>query len=320
MARATLEHRLRMLGERARSQLLQRGLLRPTKPRFRDGNLILLYNTMFGAPPNAPALPGDFELSTDLSRFEEARAVVFHIPSLGRIDRLQRPEGQLWVAWWMECEQHFPRLADPEFRRRFDLTMSHRLDADVPVPYLGAVDERELRSPPREKHGLAAAFITGGRETSGRTAYTAELMRQMEVHSFGRVLRNRRLREDRGRATKLSTIGSYRFTLAFENAVAEDYVTEKLYDPLVAGSVPVYMGAPNVERLAPSPESYIDVRDFPDPRALADHLLRLAGDEAAYARHLAWKQRPFEPGFERLLEGQRTEAMVRLCEVIGRRR
>ena len=37
----------------------------------------------------------------------------------------------------MECEQYIPRLSDTAFMGRFDLTMSHRLDADLPVPYLG---------------------------------------------------------------------------------------------------------------------------------------------------------------------------------------
>ena len=82
-------------------------------------------------------------------------------------------------------------------------------------------------------------LVRGRRETSGRTDYARELMRRMEVHSYGRVLRNRQLDTDRGVESKLETIASHRFTLAFENAIAEDYVTEKLYDPLVAGSVPV---------------------------------------------------------------------------------
>ena len=319
MARASWPARWRILGERARSALLQRGLLPARSAVPRERALVLLYNTMFGAatPPPAPELPDGFELATDLRRFGEARAVVFHVPSLGRIDRLRKPDGQLWVAWWMECEQHFPRLTDPEFMGRFDLTMSHRLDADVPVPYAGGIDEGELRTPPRPKRELAALFMTGTRETSGRTAYAAELMRHLEVHSYGRVLRNRRLREDRGRETKLETVSRYRFTLAFENAIAEDYVTEKLYDPLIAGSVPVYLGAPNVERLAPSAESYIDVRDHASPRELADRLLALASDQAAYDRHLVWKGRPFAPGFKALLEGQRTDPFVRLCAAVG---
>lgn len=45
-----------------------------------------------------------------------------------------------------------------------------------------------------------------------------------------------------------------------ENSIATDYVTEKLYDAFVAGCVPLYYGAPNIEDLLPDPDSIIDYR------------------------------------------------------------
>ena len=42
-------------------------------------------------------------------------------------------------------------------------------------------------------------------------------------------------------------------------------MTEKFYDPLLTGSVPVYLGAPNVAEHAPAAQCYIDVRDFAGP-------------------------------------------------------
>lgn len=316
---AAFKHRRRILSERVASALLQSGLL-PGKSPKGNSHLVLFYNTMWGYPediPSAAGVPADVKVTTDLRLFPEARTVVFHLPSLGRIERLRKREGQIWVAWWMECEEHFPRLADPSFMRRFDLTMSHRLDADIFTPYFERSEE-ELRAEPRPKHALAAMFISGSAETSGRTAYAAELMQHLDVHSYGRLLRNRYLENDRGRATKMETIAGYKFTLAFENAVADDYATEKLYDPLVAGSVPVYLGAPNVEQIVPAADCYIDVTDFAEPRALADHLLKLDHDEEGYCKHLEWKRRPFQPDFQAMLEGQRSGALVRLCERVER--
>ena len=89
-----------------------------------------------------------------------------------------------------------------------------------------------------------------------------ELMRHLAVDSFGRCLNNRTLEEDGGSATLREVIRGYRFTLAFENSIAADYVTEKLFNPLAAGSVPVYLGAPNVADFAPGERCYLDVRDF----------------------------------------------------------
>jgi hypothetical protein len=41
-------------------------------------------------------------------------------------------------------------------------------------------------------------------------------------------------------------VARYKFTLSFENAVCNDYITEKLWRPLTVGSVPIYMGSPSV--------------------------------------------------------------------------
>ena len=102
----------------------------------------------------------------------------------------------------------------------------------------------------------------------------------------------------------------YKFVLAFENAVQSDYVTEKFYIPLMAGSVPVYLGAPNIQRFAPDPASYIDVAAFPSPHALAQHLLHLHAHPAEYARLHAWRDRPWRPEFVKVCVSTVIESRV----------
>ncbi len=120
-----------------------------------------------------------------------------------------------------------------------------------------------------------------------------------QVDSYGKCLRNARFPEagagggGRHPASPLVPLmRRYKFVLAFENAQEPDYVTEKFYIPLLAGAVPVYLGAPNAADLAPDPHSFVSVRDFPGPPALAAHLLALAADPAAYARLHEWRRRP----------------------------
>lgn len=60
---------------------------------------------------------------------------------------------------------------------------------------------------------------------------------------------------------KRRMLQSYRFSIVFENAREPGYITEKLFDSMIAGCVPVYLGAPNVERWVP-PSCYVDVRHF----------------------------------------------------------
>jgi hypothetical protein len=94
----------------------------------------------------------------------------------------------------------------------------------------------------------------------------------------------------------------YKFVFAFENAIQPDYVTEKFYIPLMAGAVPVYLGAPNIKHFAPDPHSYIDVNDFASPEALAHHLLHLHANPKEYARLHAWRERAWSLDFRRIAE------------------
>lgn len=66
----------------------------------------------------------------------------------------------------------------------------------------------------------------------------------------------------KGAATsKYETLSRYRFCLCFENMEMSGYVTEKIFDSLYAGTIPLYLGAPNIASLIP-PEAYIDCRKF----------------------------------------------------------
>ncbi len=60
---------------------------------------------------------------------------------------------------------------------------------------------------------------------------------------------------------KLETISNYRFSICFENMALPGYVTEKIIDCFVAGTIPLYLGAPDIETIVPI-ESYVDMRNF----------------------------------------------------------
>ncbi|CAI5474159.1 unnamed protein product [Closterium sp. Yama58-4] len=80
----------------------------------------------------------------------------------------------------------------------------------------------------------------------------------------------------------------YKFDLAVENTVTPNYVTEKFYSALEAGTVPVYFGAPDIASFAP-PESFIDGRQFASHEALVDHINRLHNDPVSYMHYHAWR-------------------------------
>ncbi|MBP7864577.1 MAG: alpha-1,3-fucosyltransferase [Acidobacteria bacterium] len=301
---------------------------RPTRSNAAGETVILVYNRMWEQPLEFPsdAAPPGVTFTTDRARFAEAAAVVFHVPGLppGALRRLSKPPGQVWVAWSFESAQAYPCLDDPRFMRRFDLRMTYRREAEIFMPYLcyyGPDAVEHLRLPPRPKPGgrgpdspLCLFLASSYRETSGRTLYVRELMRHLPVHSCGRCLNNRPFPGDDGSLrAKHDLQSAYKFTLAFENSRGVDYVTEKFFSALITGSVPVYLGAPNVADFAPGERCYIDAPALGPPRALAEYLRYLDGHEEAYQEYLAWKTRPFRAGFLEMAEAARENPLVRLA-------
>lgn len=80
-------------------------------------------------------------------------------------------------------------------------------------------------------------------------------------------------------ADKGSVLAQYKFAFCFENSIFEGYVTEKIFDVMFAGCVPVYCGAPDIGDYIPK-NAFIDVRDFKTYQELDIFLNGM--DEQAY--------------------------------------
>lgn len=76
-------------------------------------------------------------------------------------------------------------------------------------------------------------------------------------------------------ADKRKLMSDYRFALVIENTRFPGYVTEKVFDALLAGAVPVYLGAPDLASLVP-PDVFVDVTAFGDYAELVRHLQALS--------------------------------------------
>jgi len=62
-------------------------------------------------------------------------------------------------------------------------------------------------------------------------------------------------------ASKFEVLQRYKFCLCFENMAMNGYITEKLFDCLYAGTIPLYLGAPDIECYVPE-DVYIDCRKY----------------------------------------------------------
>ncbi len=78
---------------------------------------------------------------------------------------------------------------------------------------------------------------------------------------------------------KIKTISNYKYTFCFENISMKGYVTEKIIDCLVAGTIPIYLGAPDIYDFIPK-ECFINMRDFTSLEKLEYFLQNFSADNA----------------------------------------
>ena len=73
----------------------------------------------------------------------------------------------------------------------------------------------------------------------------------------------------------------YKFTFCPENSRFNGYITEKPIWPMCCGSIPIYMGAPDVEKYLPK-GTFIDYRNY-TPKELCDYITNIS--EEKYNRY-----------------------------------
>ena len=114
--------------------------------------LMLIYNTVGSEELTLKVedVPSDWVITTDRRYFQQANAVVFHLPGLYHVleNELDKPEDQFWVSWYLESEKDLPLINDQEMRDLFDIQISYPTNEEQkehPVIYLcRAIDEKIL--------------------------------------------------------------------------------------------------------------------------------------------------------------------------------
>ena len=85
---------------------------------------------------------------------------------------------------------------------------------------------------------------------------------------------------------KLEFIKNYKFNLAFENMKAPGYVTEKLLEPFVARTVPIYWGSSDWAKKEFGEGGYIDISDFDTLDQAVEYIKKVDNDNDLYMQIL----------------------------------
>ncbi|XP_066525469.1 4-galactosyl-N-acetylglucosaminide 3-alpha-L-fucosyltransferase 9-like [Hoplias malabaricus] len=229
-------------------------------------------------------------LTTNRSQYTNADAVMFHHREIRQrlVDLLKmwRPPKQKWVWMNMESPANSLRLSGPD--SIFNLTANYRRDADVWVPY-GSIVEMSLDKKPfkmQTKDKLVCWIVNNWDDSFLRVKYFNQLEKHIQIETYGGHFGRSLSYQD-----YFKTLSSCKFYLSFENSVFRDYVTEKLFNPLISGTVPVVLGPPreNYEQFIPK-DSFIHVDDFKSPQELAEHLKALDQNQERYESFFSWRK------------------------------
>ena len=136
-------------------------------------------------------------------------------------------------------------------------------------------------------------------------------MNNMPAISFGDPKKSRLSKN--WPAEKLKFIKKYKFTIAFENAFEPGNVTEKLTQPMLVNSIPIYIGDKSVSRDF-NTKSFINYHEFGDMGKFIQYIIKIDQDD-----HL-WEKILREPWYrkdEKNRSYSKARIIKRLREIFG---
>ncbi|KAI9620723.1 hypothetical protein H4Q26_013390 [Puccinia striiformis f. sp. tritici PST-130] len=249
----------------------------------------------------------------------------------GEKSRRERP-GQLHGFWSLESAEYYPQIKrarqqlvmkDP---KAFDFEVTYKTSSDFPIPYAyGFIDFRKasLAFEARRQDKIAAAFISNCDPLNNRTQILQQLIDLLpgQIFNLNPLTNDQPATQVVPLEEKMRIIQRYKFTIAFENSNEEDYVTEKYYQALEAGSIPIHLGQTpeQFEKFKPSTNSTLNVADFKTVEALADRIKQIAHDRVSFESMLAWKNEQFPERFEEILGYGKLHEACRIAKFLRRK-
>ncbi|KAM5142276.1 GDP-fucose protein O-fucosyltransferase 4 [Mantella aurantiaca] len=222
---------------------------------------------------------------------------------------LPRLAHQTWALFHEESPMNNYVLSHLPGIRLFNYTATFRRESDYPLTLQWLPTISYLQRPAvslaeknkwRQKGYAPVLYMQSHCDVpSDRDRYVKELMKYIQVDSYGQCLKNRplpsRRLEDTSTATTedpefMAFTSRYKFHLAMENAICTDYMTEKLWRPMHLGAVPIYRGSPSVKDWMPNNHSIILIDDFASPEDLANFIHSLDRNDEDYLRYLEYKK------------------------------
>jgi hypothetical protein len=258
----------------------------------------------------------------------KADGIMVHGPNLWYMPsrtRYKRDPKQLWLYYTLEsqgrthCSSHYEST---ELDDWFNITATFKSDSDLVADYkefrnLNDIESNDkyigqfklLNDPIGSINDLSHKneqvtvgwYVSHCGTQSRREEYVKEMQKHIKVDIYGNCgtkidpcnnLKDSKLKEE----CFYQVINSYKFYLSFENALCQDYVSEKywqFYDSnklFKINTLPIVRGAQSAYyRDRSPPHSFIDAQQFKSAKDLSLYLNYLNRNKTAYMEYFKWK-------------------------------
>ncbi|XP_059048592.1 alpha-(1,3)-fucosyltransferase 10 isoform X1 [Achroia grisella] len=220
----------------------------------------------------------------------------------------RRQDNIIWALFHEESPRNVEEFMHEEMLNLFNFSATFSRYSNVPFPlqYLDSVHDitstkyyfnTSVKNSHLE-HIAPIMYLQSDCETSSeRDDYVKELMKFIQVDSYGACLNNKAMPQkfksdylnNLNDPEFLKFIARYKFIIAIENGVCEDYLTEKFWRPIKVGAVPIYFGSPSIQDWLPNNKSAILIKDYPTPKAMYEYIRLLLDNDELYEEHLEHK-------------------------------
>lgn len=211
----------------------------------------------------------------------------------------------------MEGPRHYPQTLHKNGAHGLSTTS---FQSDIIMPYFSWA-EYDIKMPAIHPENVIQGASFAARNChslNNRELLVRTLQKHIRVDAVSDCLHNAPWPAGISRQDKYRMMQQYMFHLAVENECSDDYITEKVWGALSSGSLPIYFGAPNVNKHVPE-HSVVNVADFSDWDELGEHLKYLTQNHTAYMEYHAWRDKPFSQRFLDTFYLTNTHSECRRC-------
>jgi hypothetical protein len=126
------------------------------------------------------------------------------------------------------------------------------------------------------------AFIVTSNSSRERVKFFKELSKYKKVDSYGKVMNNMGNKIfDTHWDNTIDILKNYKFVISFENNFTKEYICEKVQKAMLAGSIPIYRGAPNIGEYF-NTKSFINYDDYGSYDKMIKKIIELDKNDKKY--------------------------------------